>query len=76
MNKIRTTATRLGHILTKEERNTLRNDLHMTENKKRLKKSEKQKGLAYLIELEILLIKKKKLNIVLTMIKIILEEET
>ena len=76
MNKIRTTATRLGHILTKEERNTLRNDLHMIENKKRLKKSEKQKGLAYLIELEILLIKKKKLNIVLTMIKIILEEET
>ena len=51
INKIRITATKLGHILTKEERNFIREKLYKLENKKRSTKSEKQKALAYLIEL-------------------------
>ena len=51
INKIRITAPKLGHILTKEERNFIREKLYKLENKKRSTKSEKQKALAYLIKL-------------------------
>ena len=51
INKIRITAAKLGHILTKEERNFIREKLYKLENKKRFTKSEKQRALAYLIEL-------------------------
>ena len=48
INKIRITAAKLGHILTKEERNFIRKKLYKLENKKRFTKSEKQKALSYL----------------------------
>ena len=48
INKIRITAAKLGHILTKEERNFIREKLYKLENKKRFTKSEKQKALSYL----------------------------
>ena len=60
INKIRITAAKLGHILTKEERNFIREKLYKLENKKRFTKSEKQKALAYLIELANTLDKKEK----------------
>ena len=60
INKIRITAAKLGHILTKEERNFIREKLYKLENKKRFTKSEKQRALAYLIELANTLDKKEK----------------
>ena len=60
INKIRITAAKLGHILTKEERNFIREKLYKLENKKRFTKSEKQRALAYLIELANTLDKKQK----------------
>ena len=59
-NKIRITAAKLGHILTKEERNFIREKLYKLENKKRFTKSEKQRALAYLIKLANTLDKKEK----------------
>ena len=73
INKIRITAAKLGHILTKEERNFIREKLYKLENKKRFTKSEKQKALACLIELANTPDKRKNVNTVITMIKIILE---
>ena len=60
INKIRITTAKLGHILTKEERNFIREKLYKLENKKRFTKSEKQKALAYLMELANTLDKKEK----------------
>ena len=60
INKIRITAAKLGQILTKEERNFIREKLYKLENKKRLIKTEKQRALAYLIELANTLDKKEK----------------
>ena len=60
INKIRITTAKLGHILTKEERNFIREKLYKLENKKRLIKTEKQRALAYLIELANTLDKKEK----------------
>ena len=73
INKIRITTAKLGHILTKEERNFIREKLYKLENKKRFTKSEKQKALACLIELANTPDKRKNVNTVITMIKIILE---
>ena len=58
--KIRITAAKLGHILTKEERNFIREKLYKLQNKKRFTKSEKQRALVYLIELANTLDKKEK----------------
>ena len=50
-NNIRIEAIRLGNILTKEERNNIRENLDKIENKKRLSNAQKERKHAYLIEL-------------------------
>ena len=59
INKIRITAAKLSHILTKEERHFIREKLYKLENKNFFTKPEKQRALAYLIELPNTLDKKK-----------------
>ena len=60
INNIRIEATRLGNILTKEERNNIREKLHKIEKKKRLSKARKERIHAYLIELTHILYKLEK----------------
>ena len=58
INAIRVAVTKLGNIVTKEERNIIRKELHKIESKKRLTKAQKERIRAYLIELANILDKK------------------
>ena len=51
INNIRIETTKLGNILTKEERNKIRKDLYKIGNKKKLTKAQKERTHAYLTEL-------------------------
>ena len=51
INRIRILAAKLGNVLTKEERNIIREELCKLENKKRFTKTEKERAYAYLVEL-------------------------
>ena len=48
INNIKIITTRLGNILSKEERNTVREELYKIENKGRLTKKQKEKTHAFL----------------------------
>ena len=58
INAIRVAVTKLGNIVTKEERNIIRKELHKIESKKRLTKAQKERIRADLIELANILDKK------------------
>ena len=58
INAIRVAVTKLGNIVTKEERNIIRKELHKIESKKRLTKAQKERIRAYFIELANILDKK------------------
>ena len=51
INNVRLVASKLGNILTKEERNIIRKELCKLENKKRFTKTQKERVYAYLIGL-------------------------
>ena len=51
INNVRVVASKLGNILTKEERNIIRKELCKLENKKRFTKTQKERAYAYLIGL-------------------------
>ena len=57
---IRILASKLGNALTKEERNIIRQKLYNIENKKRQRKTLKERAYAYLINLARTLDNKKK----------------
>ena len=63
INIIRIGTTKLGNILSKEERNKIRKDLYKIENKKKLTKAQKERTHAYLTELARTLDKIEKIQI-------------
>ena len=51
INNARVMASKLGNILTKEERNVIRKELYKLQNKKRFTKTQRERAYVYLIEL-------------------------
>ena len=51
INNVRVMASKLGNILTKEERNFIRKELYKLQNKKRFTKTQRERAYVYLIEL-------------------------
>ena len=51
INNARVMASKLGNILTKEERNFIRKELYKLQNKKRFTKTQRERAYVYLIEL-------------------------
>ena len=51
INNARVIASKLGNILTKEERNFIRKELYKLQNKKRFTKTQRERAYVYLIEL-------------------------
>ena len=64
---------RLEDIITKKVRDQIRKELHKTENKQKITKTQKERYLDYLIELVNFLDKKKNICIKTMMIQIIQE---
>ena len=51
INNARVMASKLGNILTKEERHFIRKELYKLQNKKRFTKTQRERAYVYLIEL-------------------------
>ena len=51
INNVRVMASKLGNILTKEERNFIRKELYKLQNKKRFTKTQRERAYVYLTEL-------------------------
>ena len=68
INNIGIVLARLGNVITKEDRDEIRKELHKIENMKKPTKTQKERYYRYLIELMNVLTKKKNINIVTIMI--------
>lgn len=74
INYIRILLSRLGNIITEDDRNKLRKNLYEIEKTQKLTKTKKKRFLVILLDWWIYLIKKKNINIAIMMIQIILEK--
>ena len=73
INNIIITLSRLGNIITKNDRKEIKKDLYELEKKNNLSANEKKRFMMILLNQQILWRKKKNTNIVIMMIQVTLE---
>ena len=76
INNIRIQAAKIGNLLNKEERNIIRKELYKLEHQERFTRKQRERAIAYLINLANTLNNKENISIVIIMIWIISEQGT